>query len=233
MFQSSASISSRPTPFAGDNAVAETDFFDAPSKRANVLLGAIQRRWYRERRRRKVGRAYDMALEISRMIPANARVLDVGCGNGFIAHHLAATARATVIGIDLAPTTEATIDYRQFDGSQLPIGDGSVDTVLLCYILHHAQDPGMLMNELCRVLTRGGLAVVYEDIPEAWWDRIVCWTHNLKWRKRTGPCTFRSSAEWRTLFNSTGFEIVTERTLSRWRNFIHPVCRRVYLLRSN
>ena len=44
----------------------------------------------RERRRRKVGRAYDMALEIARAIPCGSEVLDVGCGNGFIAHHLSA-----------------------------------------------------------------------------------------------------------------------------------------------
>jgi SAM-dependent methyltransferase len=173
-----------------------------------------------------------MALEIARVIPANSRVLDVGCGNGFIAHHLAATVGANVIGIDLDATTEAAIDYRQFDGKHFPVAEGSVDVALLCYVLHHAQDLGVVMNELCRVLTDGGLAVIYEDIPEAWWDSVVCWTHNLKWRKRTGPCTFRSESEWCALFNLAGFEIVTQRPLSRWRNLTHPVCRRLYVLKS-
>src|SRR5882762_925654 len=54
------------------------------------LLHGIRRRWSRERRRRKVGRAYDMALEVARVIPHGSRVLDVGCGNGYIAHHLSA-----------------------------------------------------------------------------------------------------------------------------------------------
>jgi ubiquinone/menaquinone biosynthesis C-methylase UbiE len=106
-----------------------------------------------------------------------------------------------------------------------------VDTVLLCYVLHHAQDGGLVMRELRRVLNAGGLAVVYEDIPALWWDSFVCWTHNLKWRKRTGPCTFRSASEWRALFNSAGFEIVSERRLSRWRNLTHPVSRRFYVLK--
>jgi cyclopropane fatty-acyl-phospholipid synthase-like methyltransferase len=34
-------------------------------------------------RRRKVGRAYDMALEIARILKPGSAVLDVGCGNGF------------------------------------------------------------------------------------------------------------------------------------------------------
>jgi SAM-dependent methyltransferase len=172
-----------------------------------------------------------MALEIARVIPPNSRVLDVGCGNGFIAHHLAATVGANVIGIDLDPNTEAPIDYRQFDGRNFPVADRSFEAVLLCYVLHHAQDLAVVMNEMRRVLTGGGLAVVYEDIPEAWWDRLVCWTHDLKWRDRTGPCTFHVESEWGSLFNSAGFEILTERPLSRWRNLMHPVRRRFYLLK--
>lgn len=194
------------------------------------MVDGIRRRWRREWRRRQVGRAYDMALEIGRMVPAHSRVLDVGCGNGFIAHHLSAMVGTKVIGIDLDATTEAAIDYRQFDGRHFPVEDGAVDAVLLCYVLHHAQDLGVVMNESRRVLSDDGLAVIYEDIPAAWWDRFVCWTHDLKWRKRTGPCTFRRESEWHTVFNSAGFEIIQERGLSRWRNLAHPVRRRVYLL---
>lgn len=195
------------------------------------MLAGIQRRSRRERRRRRVGRAYDMALEIARFVPHKSRILDVGCGNGFIAHHLSAIVGTKVIGIDLDPATEAAIDYRQFNGTRFPVADESVDAVLLCYVLHHAQDLGVLTNEVRRVLSDGGLAVIYEDIPAAWWDRFVCWTHDLKWRKRTGACTFRRESEWFTLFNSGGFEIVQERGLSRWRNLAHPVCRRLYVLK--
>jgi ubiquinone/menaquinone biosynthesis C-methylase UbiE len=173
-----------------------------------------------------------MALEIARFLPLTSRVLDVGCGNGFIAHQLSSMIGTGVIGIDLAVTTEAPIEYRQFDGKYFPVEDGAVDAVLLCYVLHHAQDLGAILVELRRVLSDAGLAIVYEDIPGAWWDRLVCWTHDLKWKKRTGPCAFRNSNEWRVQFNSAGFEIISERPLSRWRNFAHPVRRRLYLLRT-
>src|SRR4029079_2856026 len=148
----------------------------------NVLHG-LKRRWQRERRRRKVGRAYDMALEIARLLPRESSVLDVGCGNGFIAHHLSALLNASVTGIDLGPATEAAIDYRRFDGKFFPVEDQTFDAVLLCYVLHHAQQVTVVMEEMRRVLSNGGYAVVFEDIPAAWWDRLVCWTHDLKWRK--------------------------------------------------
>ena len=231
MFQPSLSISNTSANYSAES-------IGKPQRRSlesatHLWLDGIQRRWRRERRRRKVGRAYDMALEIARVLPAKARVLDVGCGNGFIAHHLSAMLNAKAIGIDLDDRTEAAIDYRQFDGKQFPVADRSVDAVLLCYVLHHAQDLSILLRELHRVLSFGGQAVIYEDIPSACWDRFVCWTHNLKWRKRTGPCTFHSESDWRALFNSAGFDILTERPLSRCRNLTHPVRRRFYVLKQN
>ena len=232
MLQPSVSISEHASRYSNDSVLARSPFaVESPQSIWNALLDGSKRRWRRARRRRKVGRAYDMALEIARVVPAKSRVLDVGCGNAFITHHLAAILGTEPIGIDLAPATEATIDYRQFDGKHFPVTDNSIDTVLLCYVLHHAQDIAKVMSEMRRVLRKGGLAIVYEDIPASAWDRVVCAIHNLKWRKRTGPCTFRREASWRAVFNSESFEVLAERQLSRWRNLSHPVRRRFYLLR--
>jgi SAM-dependent methyltransferase len=201
------------------------NFFEA-------LIVGTRRRWRRERRRRKVGRAYDMALEIARVIPRGSEVLDVGCGNGFIAHHLSAMLGTKVLGIDLANSAEAPIDYRRFDGARFPLADSSVDAVLLCYVLHHARDVSALLSEAQRVLRKNGIAVIYEDIPQNCWDRFMCSFHNRRWRARTGPCTFRDKIEWRSVFCQLGFEITRERQLSRWRNLTHAVSRMLYLLKN-
>jgi hypothetical protein len=84
---------------------------------------------------------------------------------------------------------------------------------------------------MTRTLREGGYAVIYEDLPETWWDRAVCWSHDMQWRYRTGRCSFRRSQEWRELFQSFGFTIVSERKLSRWRNLTHPVTRRLFVMR--
>jgi len=199
-------------------------------------LDGLARRWRRERRRRKVGRAYDMALEISqslRNVSPLRGVLDVGCGNGYIAHHLSAMLGAKVMGIDLASTAQAPIEYRPFDGTRFPVETQSLDAVLFCYVLHHAQDLAALLSEVRRVLRRGGQVVVYEDIPLNWWDMFMCGIHNRTWEGRTGPCTFQNEDGWRKVFESEGFEMVTTRPLSRWRNLAHPVSRRFFLMRLN
>ena len=229
----------RPLRLSGEHSDA-TEFTAetqrAPSWRRELveaLAHGIKRRWARERRRRKVGRAYDMAKEIARVIPRGSEVLDVGCGNGFIAHHLSALLGTSVVGIDLGNSAGAAIDYRRYDGAQFPVMDDSFDAVLLCYVLHHAQDVSVVLNEMRRVLRDGGRAIIYEDIPGSRWDRGVCWIHNQQWRRRTGPCTFRRESEWCALFESFGFDVVSERQLSRWRNLTHPVSRRCFVLRPS
>ena len=224
-------LSQSPTPYPVGRVVTRPrTAFELAIAPLSALGNGVKRRWLRERRRRKVGRAYDMALEIARVIPRGSEVLDVGCGNGYIAHHLSALLGTSVTGIDVADSTDAPIDYRQYDGRKFPLANASFDAIVLAYVLHHAQDLDSMLEEMKRVLRPGGVAIIYEDIPETPWDRFICWTHDLKWRKRTGACTFRNESEWRDLFNESGFEVHCERQLARMRNLMHPVCRRFSLL---
>ena len=187
----------------------------------------------RQQQWRVVGKAYDTACEVASVVPRDSRVLDVGCGEGYVAHHLTSLLRTNVLGIDLANTTDAPIEYLSYDGIRFPVNDQSFDGVLLSYVLHHAQNVHTVLSEVRRVLRDGGFAIVYEDIPQNGWDRFLCWTHDRKWRDRTGPCTFRCEAEWSELFKKSGLEIVSEQPLSRWRDVFHPVSRRLYVLKTN
>ena len=197
---------------------------------AAKVLGGFLRRFRRERRRRKVGRAYDMALEMARTIPRGSEVLDVGCGHGFIAHHLSAMLGKGVIGIDVMPATQAPIDFRRYDGRHFPAEDNSFDAVLLCYVLHHARDVHLMLNEVRRVLREDGLVIIYEDIPLTMWDRALCRIHSRRWKGRSGPCSFRNESQWPALLSAAGWEIVSARRLSRWRNLTHPVTRASFVL---
>jgi SAM-dependent methyltransferase len=226
-------LSQSSTPYSVGRVVARPKtVFDFAVGPLTTVGNGVKRRWLRERRRRKVGRAYDMALEIARVIPRGSEVLDVGCGNGYIAHHLSAMMGTSVIGIDVADSTDAPIDYRQYDGREFPAANASCDAIVLAYVLHHAQDIQAMLEEMKRVLRPGGVAIIYEDIPATAWDRFICWTHDLKWRKRTGACTFRRESDWRNVFARAGFEVIRERQLARLRNLIHPVCRWFFLVQN-
>jgi SAM-dependent methyltransferase len=228
MFQPAVSLRPQSRPYH----LTAVDALSIEPARRWAFIAGIARRWKRERRRRKVAKAYDMALEVARVLPRESKVLDVGCGNGFIAHHLSAMLGTQAVGIDLAVSTSAPINYQQFDGRAFPIDDGSVDAVLLCYVLHHAQELHQILNEVRRVVRENGQAVIFEDIPATLWDLFICWMHNLKWRRLTGVCTFRSEQEWWDEFTAAGFEVTVARRLSRARNFAHPVKRAFFVLRN-
>lgn len=174
--------------------------------------------------------AYDMAKEIALYVPAGQRVLDVGCGSGYIAHHLSALLGAPVTGTDVAAQAEARIAYQRFDGRALPFGDGAFDVVLFCYVLHHARDAGALLGEARRVLKPDGRLIIYEDTPRGLIDRLLCLRHERQWLHRTGPCTFRRDAGWRELFARLGLIVRAARSLSRLRDPTYPVARSLYVL---
>ena len=191
---------------------------------------SIKRVWNRYVSRRRVALAYDMAREIARYTRQGARVLDIGCGSGFIAYHLGAMLHGPVQGTDVGPTTLAPIPYSRFSGRQLPFSDQTFDVVLFCYVLHHAQDAEVLLAEARRVLSPSGRVVIYEDTPRALLDRFFCWRHERQWVNRTGLCTFRPDAQWKQLFSTLGFRLLSSRALSRFRDLLHPVSRSFYVL---
>ncbi len=154
-----------------------------------------------------------------------SRIVDVGCGTGFVSYHLGATLDCEVIGVDITPKTIAPIDYRPFDGRWLPFTDASFDAAICTFVLHHSQDAPSLLKEMHRLVRPGGALVVYEDLPTTSWDRLVCRLHDRRWRSRTGPCHFRAAREWAALCTDTGFALRSHTTLSRFRDFTHPVQR--------
>lgn len=173
-----------------------------------------------------------MAKEIAAWLPDGTRALDVGCGGGFIAHHLGALLGERVQGIDVGPTPEARIPYCRFDGAALPFASGTYDAVLFCYVLHHAADAPRLLEEAARVLTPSGRLVIYEDTPRTWLDRLLCLRHERQWLPRTGRCTFRRDGDWRQLFATLGLSICHARSLSRLRDPAYPVARSLYVLQK-
>lgn len=102
-----------------------------------------------------------LAQHIADMLPADCSVLDVGCGDGSIARavmDLRADVRFEGIDVLVRPTTH--IPVAEFDGRRMPRKDASVDVALFVDVLHHTEDPSVLLREAARVARQ---AVVVKD----------------------------------------------------------------------
>jgi SAM-dependent methyltransferase len=97
----------------------------------------------------------------SRLIPVNSKVLDVGCGDGRLAHLIAQKRPdVSIRGIDVRQRNDAVIPIDTFDGKFIPYEEGSFDVVMFVDVLHHASQPMTLLQEAVRVARK---AIVIKD----------------------------------------------------------------------
>ena len=101
---------------------------------------------------------------------AGKRVLDVGCGNGYVLSRYA-QAGALTTGVDL---TRAAVelcrrrfeyahlpgDFRQANAEALPFADDTFDCVTSMGVLHHTPDTVAAVSEVFRVLKPEGRLIV-------------------------------------------------------------------------
>jgi SAM-dependent methyltransferase len=96
-----------------------------------------------------------LSKRLAPLFPEHAKVLDVGCGDGLIAK-LVGEQRPdlTLEGIDVLVRPDTHIPVRGFDGQHIDAPDKSFDAVLFVDVLHHTDDPTVLLREAARVARR-------------------------------------------------------------------------------
>ena len=89
---------------------------------------------------------------LSQLIPENASVLDVGCGDGQVSRLIMGRRPdVTLVGIDRLVRRQSCIPVKWFDGQAIPYEDDSFHAVMLVDVLHHTDDPMILLREAVRV----------------------------------------------------------------------------------
>src|SRR6185295_16254054 len=167
-----------------------------------------------EKGHRPVG---EQAIELM-SLPADARVLDVGCGSGWATRLMAENATSgRVVGIDIADemiklaietsTSFANVEFQVASAEKLPFSDGEFTHAFSMESLYYYADMLSALREIKRVLEPGGRFVTVVDLyqenaPSAQW------IDDLK-----VPVQFLSVAEYRALFEQAGFVDISDRRL--------------------
>jgi SAM-dependent methyltransferase len=157
-----------------------------------------------------------LSQALAELLPRNAAVLDIGCGDGLLAQLIMQRRPdAAVSGIDVLLRPQCQIPARAFDGRHVPHEDGAFDVAMLVDVLHHAEDPEVLLAEALRVSRQGIL--IKDHVSDGF---LVVPT--LRFMDRVGnahhgvslPYNYWSEAKWRAEMDRLGLRA------SAWRRWL-------------
>lgn len=168
------------------------------------------------------------------------RVLDLACGNGYLARRWAREGAASVLGVDLSARNVAHArrregrrpsgaSFRVADAAHLPfLPNRSLDLVVANMALQDIPDAASVIREVARVLRRGGRFVFSGSHPCFDLDDRSLWVversrgddgswRDLVWRKVRGYRDERTvRVPWDLPGRETGYTLAYHRTLSSY-----------------
>ncbi len=93
-----------------------------------------------------------IAESLSKFLPGNAKVLDIGCGDGTISRLIMNMKPGLKIrGVEVLERPSCKIECDLFNGSKIPLNDNEVDVSMLVDVLHHEEEFEKLLKEASRV----------------------------------------------------------------------------------
>jgi methionine biosynthesis protein MetW len=130
---------------------------------------------------------------IARLVPAGARVLDLGCGDGALMDHLQRTKGCTGYGVELDDAKvlaclQRGVKVLQFnlDEGLALFADGSFDVVLQIDTLQHLRNTETMLRETARV---GRIGIVA-------FPNFAHWPNRLSVLQGRMPVTKRLPYQW-------------------------------------
>jgi ubiquinone/menaquinone biosynthesis C-methylase UbiE len=125
-------------------------------------------------------RVVELALSCE---PAPRRVLDVGCGTGYVLRQLAARlpVASEFLGVDPAPrmievarstSSDKRLSFTQATAERLPADEGAYDVVVSTTSFDHWADQAAGIRECARVLAPGGALVLTDQFSNLQWPTM-------------------------------------------------------------
>lgn len=149
-----------------------------------------------------------LARHFAELIPDGSTVLDVGAGDGGLAAAIIARKPNLIFkGIDTLVRKETQIPVEVFDGRNIPSENQTTDYVLFSDVLHHTEDPMILLREAARVARRG--VMIKDHLVRGLLARPTLRFMDKVGNRRFGvklPHNYWSPKQWDAAFEELRFE---------------------------
>jgi ubiquinone/menaquinone biosynthesis C-methylase UbiE len=168
-----------------------------------------------------------LSEHLSALLSEGTTLLDVGCGDGLLTHLVSSRRPGSEAhGIDVLLREKTHISVVQFNGDVIPYPPKSFDVVMFVDVLHHTDDPMILLREAFRVARKAilikdhTLKGIMADPTLRFMDLIGNARYNVKL-----PYNYWSESKWRDTFKTLGMNIV------HWKsklNLYYPPARWIF-----
>lgn len=143
------------------------------------------------------------------LLPRDARVLDVGSGDGLLARRvMELRPDVSIRGVDVLARPTSHIPVMMFDGVKLPFPDRSFDAVMMVDVLHHASQQDALLAEMARV-TRG-VVIIKDHLVQGLLAqptlRFMDWVGNVRHGVAL-PYAYWSRDRWQQAFDAARLRV--------------------------
>ena len=156
-------------------------------------------------------RARILARWVAMVAPAG-ELLDVGAGDGRLAAEVARLRTdVRVRGTDSHARPNPAIPIDVCESGPLPYADRSFDAVMAIDVLHHTDDPSVLLGEMARVSRRH--LIIKDHRCESGADRSVLRFMDDVGNRRHGvrlPHVYWSQARWQEAFRALGLVVIRQ-----------------------
>jgi len=130
---------------------------------------------------------------IHKVCPENARILDIGCGGGFLLHSLSkARQPSKLYGIDVNNTVirvakkRIKANFILASASSLPFRHETFDAMSMVDILHHVTNTKGAAHDMLRVLRHHGHVILTEPAVCSKITAVLAYTYTKVLGKMTG-----------------------------------------------
>ncbi|MGB8675795.1 MAG: class I SAM-dependent methyltransferase [Candidatus Acidiferrales bacterium] len=173
------------------------------------------------------------AEKLARLVAAGSQdcVVDLACGPGTLALRFARHAR-WVCGLDMTPAmlqraqeTAAgegldNLVFATGDAQALPFADASLDIAVTSYSLHHMSDPARVVQEMGRVVRRGGRVGIL-DIRAPEHPQVAELNERIEIMRDPSHTRTLGQAEFHALLASAGLRVLATEIEEHPRDFDH------------